>query len=562
MRRVRAARRYVTLSVVLGLVQALCVIGIAISLADLGAQLLVHGTSPIARPTALIALAVSLFVRIAATFIQQRYAHRAATETIANLRVRLVKTAAELGPRVGTSRGTDVTALATKGLENLRPYLTGYLPQLLLAATVTPLCLVVVLVLDPTSFVLAIITLPLIPIFMILIGLLTEGRSARLLADMRTLWSQTLDLVEGLPTLVMLGRRRGPEKTVRDLSDRHRLSTIATLRYAFLSAMVLELLGTLCVALIAVGIGLRLVTADMELMPALAVLVLAPEIYLPLRQVGAQFHASTDGLAALDATFDVLDAPRSEPGTQAAPQLAHTTLRCEGLAVTARDGYAPDHLDAVIAPGQLTAIVGPSGAGKSTTIDALLGLLRPDSGRIVLQSADGELNLTDVDLPSYWNQITWVPQRAVLDVGTVREAVLAGTPLAENLRTTSSAVDVQPQLDAAAHRTGLDQVISQLPEGWDTPVGRLGTGLSLGQRQRVALTRALFTHTPLVILDEPTAHLDAGSERAILDLIEELRRHGRTVIIVAHRETLIDIADTVVHVHHRYVSDQNAQGPA
>src|SRR5699024_7063666 len=214
--------------------------------------------------------------------------------------------------------GADLTALATTGIENLRPYLVGYVPQLLLSATVTPLCLLTIAFLDPISAVIAIVTLPLVPIFMILVGKLTMGRSERLIADMRSLWTQLLDLVDGLPTLRALGRERGPEKVIATLGQRHRASAMGSLKYAFLSSMVLELLATLCVALIAVSIGMRLVYGEMDLAPALAVLVLAPEVYQPLRNVGSQYHSSTDGLAAVTATFEVLAEQAPAAGSRAA----------------------------------------------------------------------------------------------------------------------------------------------------------------------------------------------------------------------------------------------------
>ena len=527
-RNVRAARVHVIRTALLGLLQTFCVIATALSLGKLGADLLVSGISPLASPGLLAVAGASLALRALALFGQQRYAHRAATDTISQLRSDLVRHTARTSPRILADRGADVTALATKGLDNLRPYLTSYVPQLLLAATVTPICLAVVAYLDLTSALIAGVTLPLIPVFMILIGLLTQGRSERLLLDMRELWSQVMDLVQGLPTLRALGREHGPEKTVHELGTRHYNSTMGTLRYAFLSAMALELLATLCVALIAVSIGLRLVAGNMELFPALAVLILAPEIYLPLRQVGAQFHASTDGLAALDETFNLLATPLVSDGASPCPPLASSTITVAGLSVASRNGYAPHDLSFTVSPGNIVALAGANGSGKSTTVHAMLGLLPPDSGEVRY----GDTPLTQISRATLWNQLQWLPQRPLLSPGTVRELLGARHSEAELLH--------------ACQLTGFDHVLTGLDNGLDTPIGRDGVGLSVGQRQRLALTRCLLTPSPLVILDEPTAHLDAGSEATIAAVVRELSRQGRTVLLVAHRKSLLELADKVV----------------
>lgn len=548
-RHVRAARAHVALQGVLGLVQAACVIVTAVTLGLLGAHLLVDRQAPTEHPGLLAAVVVALAVRALTVLVQQRTAHRAATAAIADLRSRLVEHAALLGPRRAAGRGADVTSLATTGLEALRPYLVGYVPQLLLAATVTPICLVTIAILDPTSAVLAAISLPLIPIFMVLVGQLTQGRSERLLVDMRALWSQLLDLVEGLPTLRALGREKGPERTVEALGERHRASAMGSLRYAFLSSMVLELLATLAVALVAVGIGLRLVSGDMELAPALAVLVLAPELYLPLRQVGQQFHASTDGLAAVDATFAVLDEPLSPDGTVEAPDLRHGSLSLRDVGVRSRDAMAPAGATLTTAPGRITALTGASGAGKTTAVLCLLGLLSPDAGRAVAfgpaTAVDGAA-ITDADddgtvehdvatlrRASLWEQVAYLPQRPVVGPGTLGALLAEGRPGAR-----------ADELEEAARATGLDRVLAR--RGSDAEVGRGGEGLSLGERQRLALARAVLSDAPLVVLDEPTSHLDGASERIVLDLLERWRAENRAVLVVAHRSALVDVADDVV----------------
>lgn len=545
LRYARAARGYLALTVSLGVVTAALVIAQAVLLAQVLAAA-AHDGVPLADLLPKIGwLAVVVAVRATATAVQERYAHRAATRAVAELREQVVARAAALGPRwLAEGEGPRVVTLATRGLEALEPYFVRYLPQLVLSATVTPATLVVVLRLDWVSAVIIAGTLPLVPIFMILIGQLTQGRSERSLRVMQRLGSQVLDLVAGLTTLRAFGRERGPAARVRELGDAHRRATMSTLRIAFLSGMVLELLTTLSVALVAVAIGLRLVYGELDLVTGLAVLVLAPEVYLPLRQVGMQFHASTDGVAAADQVFRVLETPLPATGATPSPDLRTATVRLQGVTVRApgRDLLAPADLDLEIRPGSTVAVTGPSGAGKTTAVELLLGLLRPERGTVELVDAEGRaVPLAEVDLHTYWPQVAWLPQRPVLEPASVG-VLVAGRPDAD------LDAAARERRDRAAALTGLDAVVAGLPDGWDSGLGRGGTGLSVGQRQRVALTRALLSEAPLVVLDEPTAHLDAAGEQVVLRTVRALREAGRTVVLVAHRPSLIALADTVVTV--------------
>jgi ATP-binding cassette, subfamily C, bacterial CydD len=344
---------------------------------------------------------------------------------------------------------------------------------------------------------------------------------------------------------------------------------MGTLRIAFLSSMVLELLTTLSVAIVAVGVGLRLVEGAMLLQPAIAVLVLAPEVYLPLRRVGAEFHASVDGVAAVSRAFALVSSGgsvRSEgEDVPVGLGVAGGDLVLEGVSVRAggRGIVAPAGLSARIplvsgdaGGGRIVALRGPSGSGKSTAVLAILGLLAPDAGRVGLVPTDGVFrDLADLPaggLESWWSALTWVPQRPSLPPGRLRDVVLDGVP--------GSGTGLA--LAEAAWLTGLDAVVESLPDGWETRVGLGGVGLSVGQRQRVALTSALLDDAatkPLVILDEPTAHLDARGEQAVLDTVRAWRDAGRTVLVVAHRASLLRLADQVIDV--RSAADP-AGGPA
>lgn len=560
LRHARAARRHVLTTAALGLVTAGLVIAQALLIAAALAPLIARTGEDVTTPLAWLAVVVAARALVAAA--QERFAHRAAVATVADLRSQVLRRAVALGPRWLADHAGEVAALATRGLEDLRPYFVSYLPQLLLAATVTPGALAVVAGLDLVAAVTIAVTIPLVPVFMVLIGRLTEGVAARRLTTMSRLGEQTLDLVAGLGTLRALGRERGPAARIERLGDAHRRATLGTLRVAFLSGTVLELLTTLCVALVAVGVGFRLVYGQIDLVTGLAVIMLAPEVFLPLRQVGTHFHASTDGLAAADRAFAVIETPLPGEGRRAgdgrAPgtptvDLAVTSihLRDVGVVAPGRASLAPAGLTGVIRPGRVTALAGPNGAGKSTAVAVLLGLIAPDRGRVVLapdaaapvdpsdpvdRDADpgsAVTDLADLDRERWWAQIAWVPQRPVVEPGTLRDAV--GRDVAE------------ADLDRAARLTGFADVVARRG-GWDTRVGQGGAGLSLGERQRLALTRALAGDRPLVVLDEPTAHLDSDGARVVLDAVAALRAAGRTVVLVAHRPELLAVADHVLQV--------------
>lgn len=570
LRHARTARGYVLLTAGLGVLTAGLVVAQAILIAAIAAPAITNSRPLSAAGPLLVALAAVMLVRALATGVQERYAHRAATRVITDLRTQVLTKAVALGPRwAAAGHGPATVTLVTRGLDDLGPYFVRYLPQLVLAATLTPATLAVVGILEWVSAVIIIVTIPLVPFFMVLIGQLTQGVADKRLATMQRLSSQVLDLVAGIPTLRAFGRERGPGARVRALGESHRKATIGTLRFAFLSGMVLELLTTLSVAVVAVGIGLRLVEGQLDLFTGLAVLIMAPEVYLPLRQVGMQFHASTDGIAAAEAAFKIIEAPLpfSAPPAECAemgvfsaddtPEVTHSAIGVEvvGLGVRApgRGVLAPAGLTATIAAGQITALAGPNGAGKSTTVLALLRLIAPDEGQINLITDDGaRCNLADVPAEQWHAQLTWVPQRPALPPGTLWELVHTDTsPDAQAVRTTSGGSENSEPADAMQHAaalTGLADIVTDLPDGWHTRIGQGGYGLSVGQRQRVALTRALTSNRPIVILDEPTAHLDAASEEQIHAALTELRSQGRTVIVIAHRQGLLDLADSVIQI--------------
>ena len=329
----------------------------------------------------------------------------------------------------------------------------------------------------------------------------------------------------------VFGRAKAQGEAIRAVTDRYRSTTLATLKLTFLSSLVLELLATISVALVAVAVGLRLLNADMNFHSALFVLVLAPEAYLPLRALGANFHASADGMKAAEQVFELLETPVAE-GAGGSVRPRDTSIRITDLEVNYPGRRIPALHGAELAvePGEMVALVGPSGCGKSTLLDVVLGLRRPGSGQVRL----GGVDLRELDLKIWRAAAGWVPQRPHLFARSVADNVRVGRPGASD-----------EQVAAALEAAGLASVVRRLPHGVDTRLGEGGAGLSSGERQRLALARAFVRDAPLLILDEPTASLDAGTEAEVLEAIRRLTE-GRTALVVAHRPALAALADRVV----------------
>lgn len=530
LRHARATRTYLVLSVALGVALAALVVAQATLLADGITAVYLHGADLHRIAPTLAWLAVVVALRAAVAWAQEVTAARSSAAVKHQLRSRLLAHVAALGPGAAGDSGRIAT-LATRGLDALDAYFARYLPQLVLAALVPVIVLARIAPVDLVAAGTIALTLPLIPVFMALVGLHTESANRRQFRLLTRLSHHFLDVVAGLPTLRVFGRAQRQAGIIAEISAEQRAVTMRTLRVAFLSSLVLELLATLSVALVAVGIGLRLVDGGLGLATALLVLILAPEAYLPLRQVGANYHASAEGLAAATEVFRILETPVPPRGTAPAPA---GTILFEGVTVR-HDGRAEASLPpftAEVRPGELVALTGPSGCGKSTALAVLLGLAAPTGGRVSVGGHD----LAGVD-PAAWRQrVAWLPQRPWLSAGSIADNIRLGTPDA-----TDAAVR------RAAGQAGALDFIDALPAGLATRLGDDGAGLSAGQRQRVALARVFLRDAPLVLLDEPTANLDADTEAAILAAI---RAHaaGRTVVMTAHRPALVALADRTIPV--------------
>lgn len=491
-------------------------------------------------------LAIVSLARVGLTYFRSNHQHRAAKKAIRELRSQVLAHCLKLGPRWLARKGTDTVTLATRGLEKLGPYFIDYIPQLILAVTVTPLVLVVMAVMDFWSALVAIITIPLIPIFMVIIGLMTQTASDHRLATMQHLGRQLLDLIAGLATLKSLGRHRGPEKQISSIGKTYTQTTMATLRIAFLSGAVLEFISILSVAIVAVTVGLRMVSGGLDLYTGLIAIMLAPEVYAPVREVGKFFHASADGLAASQSAFEILETPPATGGDHPAPNLKETTITLSDLGMRARGAWAPNAVNLVIKPATITALVGKSGEGKTTTVMALLKQLSADRGQITLTTSSGEtMDLAEVSADSWWEQTSWLPQMPLLLPGTLAQNI-AESPA--HLKDLFPNGEPGEQVRRAASLAGFAEVVAKLPEGWNTFLRAGGEGLSVGQRQRLALVRALLSTKQLIALDEPSAHLDAHLVSQVAQVVEQLKDAGKTVVLIAHRKELAQIADQVVRI--------------
>ena len=484
-----------------------------------------------------VALAAVVAGRAALAWAVEAFSYRASAGVKSQLRRDLLRRVVELGPRwLATRRAGELATLTTVGVDGLDGYFAKYLPQVVLAVVV-PLAVVVRLLLaDPLSAAIIVVTLPLIPVFMALVGATTAERTRRRWRELARLSHHFLDVVAGLPTLRVFGRAKAQAKSVGEVTDAYRRATLGTLRLAFLSALVLELLATFSVALVAVAIGLRLEGGHLGLRTGLLVLVLAPEAYLPLRQLASHYHASADGLAAAADVFDVLETPAGPAQARPAEHITAEPVRVRAVRVedvlvchSGRSQPAPAGAAFRFAAGEVVALAGASGSGKSTLIGVLLGFITPDAGGVVIEEGTGERSLGQLDVRAWRAQVAWVPQDPVLQHGTVESNIRLGRPGGP-----------RAAVEQAASRAALDEV--ELGK----PVGEGGSGLSAGQRRRVAVARALLTERPVLLLDEPTAGLDAATEERVLASVRELARNGRLVLMVAHRPAVLAAADRVV----------------
>ena len=524
-------------AIAVGLATAMLAVAQAVLLAHTISAAFLDGAGvPVLGP-ALAALAMVLLARACLGWAAEVVAQRVSGGVKADLRGRVLAAAVVQGARPAVGRSTaGVALLATRGLDALDGYYGRYLPQVALAVVVPVTVVACLLLVDGIAALTVALTVPLIPLFMVLIGRMSVARRDRRWAALGRLANRFADVVGGLPTLRAYGRAEAQVAILRRITDAYRSTTLDTLRVAFLSSMTLELLATLSVALVAVGVGLRLVDGTLSLETGLFALVLAPEAYLPLRRLGAEFHASEEGVAAARDAFALLDAAAS--GVSAADGEAVPVpidgIRVDGLSVEqpGRLALAPSEASLEVRAGELVAVTGTSGAGKTTLLATVLGFVEPTAGRVSVLGADGTIvDVRSIDREAWRRSVAWVPQAPYLFPGTVADNVRLGAP------------DVgDTEVAAALAAVGLGDV------GADRIVGERGAGLSGGQRRRVGVARALVRRSPVLLLDEPTAGLDADAERVVMAAIRAEAGRGAAVVLVAHRPGAVAGADRTVEI--------------
>ncbi len=541
--RVSATRRHLVLAVGVGLASTVCVVAQAVLLASVLSAVLLHGAGLDAVAPRLAGLGAAFVARAAFSWAGEAAAQRTGAAVISALRRQLLRHALDLGPTwLSGERSGELALAATRGTSALTTYFGRYLPQAVLAATAPIGILAWVASEDWPSFAILFGLAALVPVAMVHFGRESAARTRSQWQRLGSLSARFLDMLRGLPTLRAFGREAHGRREVAEATDGLRRTTLGTLRVAFVSALALEFLAGIGTGLVAMVLGLRLLGGHVSLSTALAVLLVSPEVFLPLRRAATEFHASAEGQAAADRILSVLDVAAGVPPGQrddARPGkvpdgAGGALLRAESVTVTYRGRGAPalDGFSLAVQAGEHVALVGPSGSGKSTAVGLFLGFVRPSAGRVVV--SDHDLSASD---PAGWrHRVAWVPQRPHLLHGS----------LEDNLRIADPEASAE-LLARAIELVGLSHVVDGLPDGLATPVGEGGVSLSAGERQRLALARAIIRDREVVLLDEPIAHLDAHAEANLAETLGPWFE-TKTVLVAAHRPELVARLDRVVHL--------------
>jgi ATP-binding cassette subfamily C protein CydD len=542
-----AARPLLLAAIACGFAAAALVVAAAYLTATVVSGVFLGGRD-LAAVTPLLALVVGLAaLRAALVWCGEVLAQRSSSRLRGTLRAALTGHLLALGPGfAGGERTGELVSVLTGGIDTLDVYVTTFQPTRALAVLTPLLVLVVALVLDPPSALILVVTGPILVLFLALIGGRARDVTARRFMELRWMSAFFVDMLHGIATLKMFGRSEEQVGNIEDVSRTYGDTTMEVLRTAFQTALVLEWGGTVATALVAVEVSLRLMAGTISFERALAVLIITPEFFLPLRQLAIRFHAGTAGAAVAERMLAILEAPLAPAHAPAIspvppapapvmPPVAPPDIRFTDVSFAYEGGrrLALRGLDLAIPRGRTVALVGETGAGKSTVGSLLLRFITPDAGAITVDDVP-----LDAIEPSAWRRsVAWVPQAPHLFAGSV----------ADNIRLARE--DASPgEIEAAAREAHADAFIRALPRGYETQLGEGGLRLSGGQQQRIAIARAFLRDAPFVLLDEATSHLDAASEEAIVDAVRRLIRR-RTVLVISHRLRLAAEADEVVVLH-------------
>jgi len=529
----RSSRGFIFALVLIATLGALLTITQALLLVDLICKFFQHKRTFASVHVEVLTLALVFLARALLAYINDRLATRASSKMRNELRSQVMAKTLENGGADSQEQGTaGLAVLVTKGINNLDGYFAKFLPQLFIAVVVPILVGVTITFRDWKSGLIILLTIPLIPIFGILIGRFTASATEKKWQTLGLLSGYFLDLLSGLTTLKVYGREKLQSKKLHEVGEKYRIETMQVLRISFLSSLALELIATLSVALLAVTIGLRLVNGSMPLSVGLLVLVLAPEVYWPIRQVSAYFHAAADGVAAFNQLFAILEKP-SRSGDVKLVDISGIVWT--DLVISYQDRNQIRIPAGTLERGQVHALVGPSGAGKSTLAAVLLGFIQPISGEVIVRSSIGETKLTDLDLRSWRSQLAWQPQEPKFPIGTVADILRHAKPGASDSELAKVLGNVDLKLD-------------DLPGGLQTELGTVQQKLSIGQLRKVALARAILKSAPIIILDEPTASVDDISEATIAKLLSAQAAAGAMILVISHRELLIDASTSITRI--------------
>ena len=526
----RSSRGFIFTLVLIAVLGAVATIGQALLLVDLICKFFQQKRTFSSLAHEVAALSVVFIARAVLAYINDRLGARASSKMRNELRSEVMQKSLSNGGSDTQSLGTaGLAVLVTKGINNLDGYFAKFLPQLFIAVVVPVSVGVTIAFRDWKSGAIILFTLPLIPIFGILIGRFTASATEKKWKTLGLLGGYFLDLLSGLTTLKVYGREKLQSQKLREVGEKYRKETMQVLRVSFLTSLALELVATLSVALLAVTIGLRLVNGSIPLSVGLFVLVLAPEVYWPIRQVSAYFHSATDGLAAFEQLFTILEKPESNGEVLIN---SFSFISWSDLKVT-----FPGRSDLLIPrgtieSGRIHALIGASGSGKSTLASILLGFISPTVGEVSITTEFGIYSLQDLDIKAWRELISWQPQEPKFPIGSVAEILRHASPNASEKELIASLREV-------------DLMVGDLPDGLDTSLGTVRQKLSIGQMRKIALARALLKESALVILDEPTASVDDISEETIARVLQERAASGTTILLISHREFLIGASASV-----------------
>ncbi len=526
----RSSRGFIFTLVLIAVLGAVATIGQALLLVDLICKFFQQKRTFSSLAHEVAALSVVFIARAVLAYINDRLGARASSKMRNELRSEVMQKSLSNGGSDTQSLGTaGLAVLVTKGINNLDGYFAKFLPQLFIAVVVPVSVGVTIAFRDWKSGAIILFTLPLIPIFGILIGRFTASATEKKWKTLGLLGGYFLDLLSGLTTLKVYGREKLQSQKLREVGEKYRKETMQVLRVSFLTSLALELVATLSVALLAVTIGLRLVNGSIPLSVGLFVLVLAPEVYWPIRQVSAYFHSATDGLAAFEQLFTILEKPESNGEVLIN---SFSLISWSDLKVT-----FPGRSDLLIPrgtieSGRIHALIGASGSGKSTLASILLGFISPTAGEVTVTTESGIYSLQDLDIKAWRELISWQPQEPKFPIGSVAEILRHASPNASEKELIASLREV-------------DLMVGDLPDGLDTSLGTVRQKLSIGQMRKIALARALLKESALVILDEPTASVDDISEETIARVLQERAASGTTILLISHREFLIGASASV-----------------